>query len=240
MDLYFRSGYAHQIDNRTCTAASVAMMLNFTARHDLNLYQMSILRYEQTHDVLNDAIQRGSDALGWSRALTYFSTKSGKGSFVYNWKAYNSEYEALKRAAKQIAITHKPVGLAIWHGGHAVVMTGFEATGDPRKGSFKLTHVWISDPYGAHHRRFTAKGSPLDIYLQRDATRKFNRAWYGKFVIVIPRTPTPTPTPTPDPTPSPTPTPTPAPTPSPTRSPTPTSGPPSPPPVPTVAPSPED
>ena len=56
VDMYFGSGYERQIDNRTCTAASVAMMMNFIARRDLNLSQMAILRYEQPRDALNDSV----------------------------------------------------------------------------------------------------------------------------------------------------------------------------------------
>jgi hypothetical protein len=225
-DLYFSGGYERQIDGRTCTAAATAMMLNFIARRDLHLNQMSILLYEQTRDALNDAKQHGSDPLGWSKAATYFASRSG-GTFTYRWEAYTTERAALKRAARQIAITGRPVGLAIWNGAHAVVMTGFEASSDPSKGDFSLRYIWISDPHGASHARYAASGSPLTRYLQRDATATFNRAWYGNFVIVVPQgssTPNPTPSPTPAPIPDPTtaPTPTPDPTPVPTPSPDPT------------------
>ena len=43
-DLYFTGAYEHQVDSRTCTAASVAMMENLIARRDLNLPQLNILR----------------------------------------------------------------------------------------------------------------------------------------------------------------------------------------------------
>lgn len=186
MDLYFSSGYERQVDNRTCTAASVAMMLNFIARRDLGLDQMAILRYEQPRDALSDAVQRGSDPLGWSRALTYYSSRTGR-SFVYDWEAHATEAGALRRAAQRIAVTGRPVGLTISGGRHAVVMTGFEASADPRLGAFTLTHVWISDPYGARHTRYTVSGSPLDPYRELDATPTYDQAWYGKHVIVVPR-----------------------------------------------------
>ena len=201
-DLYFGSSYERQIDGRTCVAASSAMMLNIIAGRDLRLSQMSILRYAQPRDALNDAKQRGSDPLGWSKAMTYFDTRTGS-SFTYQWEAYGSAAAALKRAATQMAFTRMPVGLVIWNGRHAVVMTGFEAIGDPRAGDFTLTHVWISDPIGATHRRYTAAGSPLNAYLELDATPTYDRAWYKKFVIVAPQGSTstvaePSPTPVPD------------------------------------------
>lgn len=198
MDVYFRAGYEHQVDGRTCTAASTAMMLNFIAGKDLRLKQMSILRYEQPRDALNNAKQQGSDPLGWSRALTYLAQRTGQ-QFTYTWEAYTSESAALKRAATQIAVTGKPVGLAIRNGRHAVVMTGFEASSDPRDGDFTLTHVWISDPFGLAHHRYTASGSPLDSYLELDATPTYDRAWYRKFVIVVPQGDGPEPAPMPVP-----------------------------------------
>lgn len=190
MDVYYSGGYERQVDSRTCTAAATAMMLNFIARRDLRLNQLDILKYEQRRDALNDATQRGSDPLGWSKALTYYGPRTGM-TFTYAWETYATERAALKRAATLIAATGKPVGLAIWNGRHAVVMTGFQATRDPRQGDFDLTYVWISDPYGTAHTRYTTAGSPLDKYLELDATPTYDAAWYGKFVIVAPRDPKP-------------------------------------------------
>jgi hypothetical protein len=186
LDVYFGSGYERQVDNRTCTAASTAMMLNFIAGRDLGLSQTAILNYEQPRDALNDKTQRGSDPLGWSKALTYYAPRTGT-SFTYNWEAYASEGAALKRAARQIAVTRKPVGLAIMNGRHAVVMTGFEASRDPLLGDFTLTYVWVSDPSGSSHTRYTAVGSPLNRYLELDATPAYDEAWYGYYVIVAPQ-----------------------------------------------------
>jgi hypothetical protein len=162
------------------------MMLNFVARRDLRLNQMEILRYAQERDALNDAVQRGSDPLGWSRALTQYATRTGA-QFSYNWEAYTTEAAALHRAARQIATTGRPAGIVTMNGRHAVVMTGFESTADPRRGEFALTHVWISDPIGSWHARYTASGSPLDRYLELDATPTYDKHWYGRFVVIVPQ-----------------------------------------------------
>jgi hypothetical protein len=185
-DLYFRDGYERQINSRTCTAAATAMMLNFIARRDLNLNQAYILKWAQARDTLNDRVQRGSDPLGWARAMTFFSWKAGRGTFEYRWEAYSSEYTALKHAARVIAEERKPVGLLVQNGRHAVVMTGFEATRDPRRGDFKLINVWISDPYGSRHRKYAAEASPLNTYRELDAPANYDKAWYGRYVIVAP------------------------------------------------------
>ena len=185
-DVYFTAGYERQIDSRTCVPASTAMMLNFIARRDLGLNQMTILRWAQPRDALNDSVQRGTDPLGWARAMTHFSTAAGRGPFEYRWEAYTSEYTAPKRAAKLIAVTGKPVGLLVRNGTHAAVMTGFDASRDPRRGDFRLVNVLVSDPLYARRVKYAAADSPLNRYLELDATRYYDGQWYRKYVIVAP------------------------------------------------------
>jgi hypothetical protein len=184
-DVYFSAGYERQVDDRTCVAASTAMMLNFVARRDLRLDQYRILRYARVNDALKDSTQRGSDPLGWSRALTEFSDATGR-TFTYRWEAHATEAAALKRAARIIASSGKPVGLTVMNGRHAVVMTGFESSRDPLKGDFTLQAIWISDPIGSSHKRYSASSSPTNPYLELDATATYDAAWYGKYVIVVP------------------------------------------------------
>lgn len=184
-DVYVSGGYERQVDGRTCVAASTAMMLNYIAERDLRLDQLRILRYAQRNDALNDATQRGSDPLGWARALTHYSEATGR-SFGYRWEAYATETAALKRAARLIASTDKPVGLVVQNGKHAVVMTGFEASRNPRYGDFTLSALWISDPIGSSHKRYAAADSPTNRYLELDATAAYDAAWYRQYVIVVP------------------------------------------------------
>jgi hypothetical protein len=185
-DTYFTAGYERQVDSRTCTAASTAMMLNFIARRDLKLDQLGILAYEQPRDALKDSVQRGSDPLGWSKALTHYAYLTGKGPFTYRWEAYATEASALKRAANQLVRTNRPVGLLVANGTHAMVMTGFDSTADPRQAPFTLNGVWVSDPDGATRKRYGASSSPLDRYLETDATKQYDEAWYGRYVVIIP------------------------------------------------------
>jgi hypothetical protein len=186
-DVYFAAGYEHQVDSRTCTAASTAMMMNFIARRDLHLTQLVILHYEQPRDALSNATQRGSDPLGWSRAATYYSRLTGRPT-IYAWEAYGSARAALKRAAQQIALTGKPVGLLVKHGAHAMVMTGFSASANPaRSPSFTLYSIWVSDPNGAAHRAYPATSTPLNAYLQTDATAWYDAAWYGRYIVIVPQ-----------------------------------------------------
>ena len=185
-DVYFVGAFERQVDGRTCTAASVAMMMNMLARRDLGLAQLTILRYEQPRDALNDRVQRGSDPLGLSRAATYFSRLTPRPT-TYRWEAYATKAQALKRAATQIAITGKPAALTVWHGRHAVVMTGVTGWGHPTRESFKLVNIAISDPLGYSHRWYAASSYPFDRYLETDATPWYDAAWYGKYVLIVPQ-----------------------------------------------------
>ena len=186
LDVYFGSGYEHQVDDRTCTAASTAMMLNFIAGRDLGLSQMSILHYEQPRDALNDKKQRGSDPLGWSRAATYYSRYTGRPT-TYAWEAYPTEAKALLRASKLIAATGKPVGLVIQNGKHAVVMTGYTSSRSLLDPWFAPDKIAISDPFGSHHYWISAPYSPLNPYYELDATTTYDKLWYKKYIIIAPQ-----------------------------------------------------
>lgn len=185
-DTYFISAYERQVDSRTCVAASTAMMMNILQGRDLNMSQLKILSYAQARDALNDATQRGTDPLGWERAATRFSEYTIRPT-NYRWEAYATKTAALNRAAIQITKYGKAVGLLVQHGKHAVVMNGFTSTRNPLTGTFIVTGVWVSDPLGSRNAYYSASGAPLDAYLQLDATATYDKAWYGKYVIVVPR-----------------------------------------------------
>ena len=54
-------------------------------------------------------------------------------------------------AASDLRDTDRPVGLVMWRGRHAWVMSGFEATADPaRFDEFEVTGVRVHDPLCPH------------------------------------------------------------------------------------------
>jgi hypothetical protein len=184
--LFFAGVYEAQIDNRTCVPASVAMMMNVLSHGDVNLNQMTVLRYAQRRDALVNSVQRGTDPLGWAKAATFFSTYTARPT-TYVWEAYSTEQAALRRAAVQLARYGKSVGLLVRHGAHAVVMDGFAASRNPLTGGpWQLYGVSYSDPLGPVHAYASAASSPLDSYLQLDATAEFDRLWYGKYIVIVP------------------------------------------------------
>jgi hypothetical protein len=83
----------------------------------------------------------GANPLGWTAAL------NDLGLGPYELVSIPTYDEALATAAEALRATRRPVGLVMWAGRHAWVMTGFEATADPRKSdAFAVTGVRVLDP----------------------------------------------------------------------------------------------
>src|SRR5262249_10790709 len=108
---------------------------------------------------------------------------------TYAWAGYARKREALRAAAWSIARFGKPVGLLTKHGTHAVLMTGFDASGDPtRNDSWQRLAGNLRDPLGPRHARYAPAGNaPLSRYWQLDATTAYDRQWYDRWIVVLPR-----------------------------------------------------
>lgn len=87
----------------------------------------------------------GANPLGWAEVLT----EVGMGPYAVVSIAYYED--ALQTAARAIADTGRPVGLVMWSGRHAWVMSGFESLGDPGQfPEFSVTGIRILDPLYPH------------------------------------------------------------------------------------------
>ncbi|WP_307079358.1 hypothetical protein [Arthrobacter pascens] len=87
----------------------------------------------------------GANPLGWAQVLT----EVGMGPYaVVSIADYD---DALQTAARAIADTGRPVGLVMWRGRHAWVMSGFESLGDPDQfPEFSVTGIRVQDPLHPH------------------------------------------------------------------------------------------
>ena len=143
---YFWSAYERQVDSRTCTAASTAMMMNILNGRDLRPRpdcDPEAIRSRATRSTMPSSAGRTRSA---GRARRPTSRRYTSRPTTYRWEAYSTEAMALRRAAHQIAKYGKAVGLLVQHGRHAVVMTGFTATRNPLHGSFKVTGDLLQRP----------------------------------------------------------------------------------------------
>lgn len=143
LNLYREGDFVPQYTFDWCVAASIQMAHNliddtgggtWVDRAQQNeLWEMARAR---SSDSFN-----GANPFGWAQVLT----EAGMGPYqVVSIPGYE---EALRTAARAIAETGRPVGLVMWSGRHAWVMSGFESVGDPRQfPDFSVTGIHVLDP----------------------------------------------------------------------------------------------
>ncbi len=137
----FRSGdFVSQVTSRTCVGASIQMMVNIGGPDDRT--RKTQLRFWDLARDLSSSRWGGTNARGWAEALTDL----GEGTYVVDSR--DDLRLAVTKAARVIRQTGSPVGLLVWHGAHAWVMHGFEATADPLVNPLaRVTAVYVSDPW---------------------------------------------------------------------------------------------
>jgi len=153
-DLYRKGDFVSQTTVYMCVGASMQMMLNMiqptdnrTKARQVELWELA-RTFRRTNDpstINSGAVnntRRGASSRGWAYGLARV------GAGPYEVTAMPTLNESVLLAARQMRATGRPVGLLVWRGAHAWVMTGFEATGDPLTDSnAKVTHVWILDAW---------------------------------------------------------------------------------------------
>jgi hypothetical protein len=87
----------------------------------------------------------GANPRGWTAAL------NDLGIGPYELVSLPTFDDALQTAVEAIRETGRPVGLVMWRGRHAWVMSGFEAVGDPAiHDDVDVTGVRVLDPLYPH------------------------------------------------------------------------------------------
>lgn len=190
--VYTKGSFSYQHLDYTCVGASVQMMLNMvngTTDHSATK-QYAYWQYGRDHSRYKPG-NKGVDPVGWVAALEHF----GAGNYSIN---VASRFQAgLRSLAAAMRSTHRPVGLFVDAGGHAWVMTGFEATADPAtSSSYKVTAVQAMGPL---YPDGTINGHPYDpgpgTWLSLDQLRKkftpmqwkIAPEWNGRWIAVIPQ-----------------------------------------------------
>ena len=184
------SGYERQVDSRTCTAASIAMMANFITHRDLRLDQLAILRYVAgARRPRTTASSAGRTRSGWARGRDGRHRRGCASPTTYDWAGLRfravgpvcrgMEHRALRQARRPADEARQA------RGGHD------RLRGHRRPDAF----VRLDPPRGLRERpaRLPAyslcpRGSaPLDQYRELDAAPSYDTQWYGRWVVVIPR-----------------------------------------------------
>lgn len=144
LSLYEEGDFVPQYTFDWCVGASIQMAHNLivaerrTSRDD----QEALWERARGHSVNSF---NGANPLGWAAVLNDI----GLGPYeVVSIADYD---EALRTAAAAMRDTQRPVGLVMWRGRHAWVMSGFESMGDPAiHADFTVTGVRVLDPLFPH------------------------------------------------------------------------------------------
>ena len=149
LDVSQRGDFVAQTNFVQCVGASMQMMLNMVepGRDRSASTQLRLQRLARAWSGSRpDGRQRqGASVRGWAAGLNIL------GAGPYRLVGTNTLGEAVRTAARAIAVTGRPVGLLVWRGRHAWVMSGFVATADPATtDDFRVTRAIVHDPLYPH------------------------------------------------------------------------------------------
>jgi hypothetical protein len=203
MDLAQPGDFVAQKNFVQCVGASVQMMLNISRpgadRSAATQQRLQRLARARSGPAPGGFVRQGAGVFGWSAAL------SAVGSEGYEVIGTRTLGAAMRQAAIAIRTRNRPVGLLVWRGRHAWVMSGFVATADPAlTDDFRVTRAFILDPlyphgsaaWGASPRpgRSISVATVGQQFVRRRSSSPWNRLpgmarLAGRYVLVVPAAP---------------------------------------------------
>ncbi len=198
MDLYRDGDFMHQADKNSCVAGSTQTMMNIidTGKPNRSIGFQKRL-YQRGRALSPDKRKLGPigiDLLGWAELLN----RDGYGPYVVD--GAKTRNGAIRKAAKALRMTDRPVGLVTWRGAHSWVMSGFTATADPAfSNAYEVKKIYVEDTWFPFVSTIWGASRPPDAlvpvaalaedYLpyRRPRARYPNRD--GKFMLILPQLP---------------------------------------------------
>jgi len=168
MNLYQDGDFVPQHTFEWCVGASVQMTWNLVRADRRSSFRDQQRLWEMARDRSENAFG-GANPFGWASVLTQI----GLGRYeVVSIADYD---QALRRAASALRETNRPVGLVMWRGRHAWVMSGFESRGDPaRTDDFVVTGIRVLDPLFPHGSSIWGPSPrPNDLITPRELAEDF-------------------------------------------------------------------
>jgi len=149
LNLASRDDFVAQANLVQCVGASIQMMLNIVRpgadRSAATQRRLQQLARAWSGPRPDGTTRKGAGIRGWAAGLVI--EQAGP----YRIVGAHSLDEAMQIAALSIRTYRRPVGLLVWRGRHAWVMSGFEATTDPAIApGFRVTKAYILDPLYPH------------------------------------------------------------------------------------------
>ncbi len=203
MNLYEKGDFVSQYTAYWCIGASMQMMLNVIGETD-DASRASQERYMRVARSRGPSLRQvdhgqtaelggalgGAGPSGWARGLVEL------GAGRYEERALDGYETAVQAAAYALRKANRPVGLNVWRGTHAWVMTGFTATADPMTDSgYRVTGVYVQDPWFPRVSSIWGPGQKPNSWisvkaLKSDFLPRRGGRWHaelaGKFVLVLP------------------------------------------------------
>ncbi|HEV8488934.1 MAG TPA: hypothetical protein VGQ58_04010 [Candidatus Limnocylindrales bacterium] len=185
VDLADRNDFVAQTNFVQCVGASMQMMLNVMGASDRTARTQARLQVlaRSLSGPTREGFQRhGASVRGWTAGLNQL------GAGPYRMVGASSLEEALQLAARAIRTTGRPVGLLVWAGRHAWVMSGFEATADPATtANFRVTRAIVLDPlYPYGSGRWGASPAPRQAITPATLGKQFVPRRKGTWAGALP------------------------------------------------------
>ncbi len=144
MNLATAGDFVAQYTFEWCVGASLQMALNMATDGSRTSRADQRRLWEMARDRSSSPFG-GANPRGWTAALNDL----GIGPYVL--VSIPTFDEALVAAAEAIRATERPVGLVMWRGRHAWVMSGFRSEGDPALvDDPRITGIRVHDPLYPH------------------------------------------------------------------------------------------
>lgn len=201
MDLYRAGDFSHQATKDWCVAGSTQTMMNIMRSgqndHSVRSQQRIYLQGRRFSPDKRRLGPIGVDLLGWAEVLN----REGFGPYVVD--GAGTRRAAIRKAARALRVTGRPVGLVTWRGAHSWVMSGFMATADPAwRDDYEVTAVniedtwypWVSTIWGASRPPGTLVpvGALAEDYLPYQRPRARYPGRDGRFMLILPVLPSDT------------------------------------------------
>ena len=197
-DVSKRSDFVAQTNFVQCVGASMQMMLNMiqpgSDRSAATQLRLQKLARTWSGSRPDGRQRQGASVRGWAAGLNIL------GAGPYRLVGEKSLPAAMRTAATAITATGRPVGLLVWRGRHAWVMSGFTATAKPgTTDDFRVTRAIVHDPLYPHGNRFwgpsPSPGEAINLselgrqYVPRRMSNRLGgqpSTLGGKYVLVLP------------------------------------------------------
>jgi hypothetical protein len=181
MNLYRAGDFVAQFTFEWCVGASLQMAFNIATN--------------QTHTSRPDqqalwemARERSASPFGGANPKGWVAVLNELGLGPYQLVSLPTFDEALVAAAKAMRETRRPVGLVMWRGRHAWVMSGFRSTADPRRsGAFAVTGIRVLDPLYPHGSgRWGKSPKPNTVVSPATLARQYVIRDHGRVDLGVP------------------------------------------------------